>query len=52
MATRARDWGAGGRVAAAWGCKDARHFARRFRDQYGMSPREWQQHCVASSTGK
>ncbi|WP_432519843.1 helix-turn-helix domain-containing protein [Kineococcus sp. SYSU DK006] len=52
LATRARDWGTIGRVAAAWGFKDARHFARRFRDHYGMSPREWQQHCVASSTDR
>nr|WP_246314229.1 helix-turn-helix domain-containing protein [Kineococcus aurantiacus] len=49
LATHARDWGAVGRVAAAWGFKDARHFARRFRDHYGMSPREWQRRCAAPS---
>jgi len=32
-----------GRVAHSWGFKDARHFARRFRAAYGVSPREWQQ---------
>jgi AraC-like DNA-binding protein len=29
-------------VAHRWGFTDAGHFARRFRNLYGMSPREWQ----------
>jgi len=29
-------------LARRWGFADASHFARRFRDFYGMSPREWQ----------
>ncbi|MFI5912168.1 helix-turn-helix domain-containing protein [Dactylosporangium sp. NPDC051541] len=28
-------------VAGAWGFTDARHFARRFRAEYGMSPTQW-----------
>lgn len=28
-------------VARRWGFKDATHFARSFRDAYGMSPRQW-----------
>lgn len=35
------------RTAHAWGFKDARHFARRFRAAYGMSPGEWQQVSAA-----
>ncbi|MFD0744873.1 helix-turn-helix transcriptional regulator [Phytohabitans flavus] len=35
--------GSVGKVAHTWGFKDARHFARRFRAAYGVSPREWQQ---------
>ncbi|WP_426504617.1 helix-turn-helix domain-containing protein [Dactylosporangium sp. McL0621] len=31
------------RTAHASGFKDARHFARRFRDAYDVSPTEWQQ---------
>jgi AraC-like DNA-binding protein len=30
-------------VARGWGFADATHFSRRFRDAYGMSPREWRQ---------
>ena len=29
-------------VSQRWGFASASHFARRFRDAYGMSPREWQ----------
>ncbi|HTJ34285.1 MAG TPA: helix-turn-helix domain-containing protein [Dactylosporangium sp.] len=29
-------------VAHAWGFAGARHFARRFRAEYGLSPLEWQ----------
>ena len=28
-------------IAAAWGFLDATHFTRRFRQAYGMTPREW-----------
>lgn len=31
-------------VARSWGFVDPRHFARRFRGEYGMSPVEWQRH--------
>lgn len=31
-----------GDVAWSWGFADARHFARRFRAEYGWSPTEWQ----------
>ncbi|MFB8005260.1 helix-turn-helix domain-containing protein [Nocardia sp. NPDC056000] len=30
-------------VGRRWGFANPAHFARRFRDAYGMSPREWQQ---------
>jgi len=30
------------KAAHAWGFKDARHFARRFRAAYEVSPSEWQ----------
>jgi AraC-like DNA-binding protein len=30
-------------VALQWGFVNVSHFSRRFRDVYGMSPREWQQ---------
>jgi AraC-like DNA-binding protein len=36
-----------GRIARSWGFKDARHFARRFRAAYGLSPTEWQQLTAA-----
>ncbi|AGZ40659.1 AraC family transcriptional regulator [Actinoplanes friuliensis] len=29
-------------IARSWGFANARHFARRFRDEYGISPGEWQ----------
>lgn len=35
--------GSVGRIAHSWGFKDARHFARRFREAYDLSPTEWQQ---------
>jgi AraC-like DNA-binding protein len=28
-------------IAGRWGFVDATHFSRRFRQAYGMSPREW-----------
>jgi AraC-like DNA-binding protein len=28
-------------IAHHWGFKDARHFSARFRQSYGLSPREW-----------
>lgn len=28
-------------IAARWGFDDAAHFSRRFRQAYGMTPREW-----------
>jgi AraC-like DNA-binding protein len=28
-------------IAYHWGFKDARHFSARFRQSYGLSPREW-----------
>jgi AraC-like DNA-binding protein len=30
-------------IAGRWGFVDATHFSRRFRQAYGMSPREWRQ---------
>ncbi len=30
-----------GEIAFAWGFNDLSHFGRAFREQYGMSPREW-----------
>lgn len=47
LARRSPGTGAVGRVAHAWGFKDARHFARRFRDAFGLSPTEWQ-HLTAA----
>jgi AraC-like DNA-binding protein len=32
-------------IAGRWGFVDATHFSRRFRQAYGMSPREWRQAC-------
>ncbi|GAB3838760.1 helix-turn-helix domain-containing protein [Dactylosporangium cerinum] len=29
-------------IARSWGFANPRHFARRFREVYGMSPQEWQ----------
>jgi AraC-like DNA-binding protein len=28
-------------IAYSWGFNDAAHFSRSFREQHGMSPREW-----------
>jgi AraC-like DNA-binding protein len=36
-------------VARSWGFVDPRHFARRFRGEYGMSPTEWQRAAGAGS---
>lgn len=33
-------------VARRWGFIDPGHFARRFRGEYGMTPREWQRMCA------
>jgi AraC-like DNA-binding protein len=30
-------------IARQWGFSDATHFGRRFRNAYGLSPREWKQ---------
>ncbi|WP_371764092.1 helix-turn-helix domain-containing protein [Massilia sp.] len=30
-------------MAFAWGFNDLSHFGRVFREQYGMSPRDWRQ---------
>ncbi len=35
-------------VAWAWGFADPRHFSRRFRDAYGVTPREFQAAMVPS----
>lgn len=35
-------------VAAVWGFADATHFARVFRDAYGLSPREWRRLRLAA----
>jgi AraC-like DNA-binding protein len=32
-----------GDIAFAWGFNDATHFSRSFREQFGVSPREWRQ---------
>ncbi len=31
-------------VAAKWGFANSSHFSHRFREAYGMTPREWQHH--------
>lgn len=36
-------------IAGRWGFVDATHFSRRFRQAYGMSPREWR-HARAGAT--
>jgi AraC-like DNA-binding protein len=36
-------------IARRWGFADSTHFSRRFRQAYGMSPREWRHaHCGSS----
>ena len=35
-------------IAGRWGFVDATHFSRRFRQAYGMSPREWRQVCASA----
>lgn len=32
-----------GDIAFSWGFNDATHFSRSFREQFGISPREWRQ---------
>ncbi|HEX6449097.1 MAG TPA: helix-turn-helix domain-containing protein, partial [Trebonia sp.] len=32
-------------IARRWGFADSTHFSRRFRQAYGMSPREWRHAC-------
>lgn len=32
-----------GDIAFSWGFNDATHFSRSFREQFGVSPREWRQ---------
>jgi AraC-like DNA-binding protein len=36
-------------IAYHWGFKDARHFSARFRQSYGLSPREWR--AIGSADG-
>jgi AraC-like DNA-binding protein len=38
-------------IAGRWGFVDATHFSRRFRQAYGMSPREWRQACHRGAAG-
>jgi len=37
-------------TARRWGFADSTHFSRRFRQAYGMSPREWRHACSSSAT--
>jgi AraC-like DNA-binding protein len=37
-------------IAGRWGFVDATHFSRRFRQAYGMSPREWRHACQRGAT--
>lgn len=37
-------------IARRWGFADSTHFSRRFRQAYGMSPREWRHACRGSAT--
>ena len=34
-------------IAFSWGFNDAAHFSRSFKEQYGMSPREFRQQALA-----
>jgi AraC-like DNA-binding protein len=36
-------------IAARWGFVDATHFSRRFRQAYGLSPREWRHACQGAA---
>ena len=36
-------------IARRWGFADSTHFSRRFRQAYGMSPREWRHACRVSA---
>lgn len=37
-------------IAGRWGFVDATHFSRRFRQAYGVSPREWRHACASATT--
>ena len=37
-------------IAGRWGFVDATHFSRRFRQAYGVSPREWRHACNRAAT--
>ena len=37
-------------IARRWGFADSTHFSRRFRQAYGMSPREWRHSCHDPAT--
>ncbi|HEX6519736.1 MAG TPA: helix-turn-helix domain-containing protein, partial [Streptosporangiaceae bacterium] len=37
-------------IARRWGFADSTHFSRRFRQAYGMSPREWRHACRSPAT--
>ena len=37
-------------IARRWGFADSTHFSRRFRQAYGMSPREWRHVCRSRAT--
>jgi AraC-like DNA-binding protein len=41
LASPAARWRSIAAVASGWGFKDPTHFARRFKDAYGLLPREW-----------
>jgi AraC-like DNA-binding protein len=34
-------------IAFSWGFNEAAHFSRSFKEQYGLTPREWRQQSVA-----
>ena len=37
-------------IARRWGFADSTHFSRRFRQAYGISPREWRHACHSPAT--
>ncbi|MFG6432995.1 helix-turn-helix domain-containing protein [Roseateles sp. LYH14W] len=39
-------------IAFAWGFNDATHFSRSFREQFGLSPREWRQKSGYPARGR